>query len=48
MPAFMDSNKWYTNKLESVLVNETRKILWDLEIQTYDPTQARTWYMYVG
>ena len=33
---FHHSTKWYMNKPESVLKNETHKILWDFEIQT-DP-----------
>ena len=28
------TDKWYMHKLESVLENETHKILWDFEIQT--------------
>ena len=28
------TNKWYMHLLESVLENETRKVLWDFEMQT--------------
>ena len=31
---FDHSTKWYMHKPESVLENETHKILWDFEIQT--------------
>ena len=31
---FDHANKWYMHKPEPVLENETRKILWDFEIQT--------------
>ena len=33
--------KWYTHKPESVLENETHKILWDFEIQTDHLITAR-------
>ena len=31
---FDKTSKWHLHKLESVLKNETQKILWDFEIQT--------------
>ena len=31
----------YVHKIESFLKNETRKILWDFEIQTYHSILAR-------
>ena len=31
---FDHTNKWYMHNLESILENETHKILWDFEIQT--------------
>ena len=31
---FDHTTKWYMHKLETVLENETHKILWDFEIQT--------------
>ena len=33
---FDQTNKWYMHNTESVLENETYKILWDFQIQT-DP-----------
>ena len=35
------TNKWYMHKLESILDNETHKILWDVEIQTDSPISDR-------
>ena len=35
------TNKWYKHNLESVLENETLKILWDFEIQTDHLISAR-------
>ena len=31
---FNHTNKWYLHNLESVLENETHKLLWDFELQT--------------
>ena len=31
---FNHTTKWYTHKPESILENETHKLLWDFEIQT--------------
>ena len=39
---FDQITKWYMYKPESVLENETRKILWDLEIQTDHLIQTRS------
>ena len=30
---FVDTNKWYMYNIESVLENETHRLLWDFEIQ---------------
>ena len=38
---FDDTNKWYTHNPESVLENETHKLLWDFEIQTNHLISAR-------
>ena len=38
---FHHATKWYTHKPESVLENETHKILWDFEIQTDHLITAR-------
>ena len=35
------SNKWYMRNPESVLENETHKLLWDFEIQTNYQISAR-------
>ena len=39
------TTQWYTHKLKSVLKNETHKILWDFEIQTYHliPAKGTKW-----
>ena len=34
-------NKWYMHNLESILENETHKLLWDFEIQTDHQILAR-------
>ena len=45
---FYQTNNWYMHNPESVLVNETHKLLWDFEIQTdhlisaWRPTKKRT------
>ena len=38
---FDHANKWYMHNLESVLENETNKLLWDFEIQTDHQISAR-------
>ena len=38
---FDHTNKWYMHNPESVLENETHKVLWDFEIQTDHITSAR-------
>ena len=38
---FDHANKRYIHNPESILENETHKILWDFEIQTYILTSAR-------
>ena len=38
---FHHTTKWYMHKPESVLENETHKILWDFEIQTDHQIPAR-------
>ena len=38
---FHHTNKWYMHKPESVLENETHKILWDLALQTDRLVPAR-------
>ena len=36
-----NTNKWYMLNPESILENESHKILWDFEIQTDHPISAR-------
>ena len=38
---FDHTNKWYMHNPESVLKNETQKLLWDFEIQTNHLTSVR-------
>ena len=38
---FNQTNKWYMRKPESVLENETHKIIWDFEIQTNHQISVR-------
>ena len=38
---FENTNKWYMHKPESVLENDTCKLLWDFEIQKYHLISAR-------
>ena len=38
---FDNANKWYMQNQESVLENDTHKLLWDFEIQTYHLISAR-------
>ena len=38
---FDHTNKWYIHNPESVLENETQKLLWDFEIQTDHLISAR-------
>ena len=38
---FDHTNKWYMRNPESVLVNETHKLLWDFELQTVHLNSAR-------
>ena len=38
---FYHTKKWYMLNLESVLENETHKILWDFDIQTDHQISAR-------
>ena len=38
---FDHTNKWYMHKPETVLENETLKILWDFKIQTDHVIQAK-------
>ena len=38
---FDHSNEWYMHKLESILDNDTHKILWDWEIQRDHLISAR-------
>ena len=50
-PKFLPTDKWYINKPESVLENETHEILWDFEIQMDQIIQVRrqeNWSFYLG
>ena len=38
---FDHTNQWYMHNPESIIENETHKLLWDFEIQTYHPISAR-------
>ena len=38
---FDHADKWYMHKPESVLENETHKVLWDFEIQMDHPVTTR-------
>ena len=39
---FDHTNKWYINKPESVLENETHKLFWDFEIKNGSPNPGQT------